>query len=235
MSSRFKKFTKGIAVFVVVAVGSTLLVASSAAPNEVRAASDKTEDILAPFASFPYEGVLPFEESHTLSKEILFDSSQITVTHMPISDEYIEKCIEESDFDVLSQGTFTSPFYARGANMPTQVYNIASQDYVGSGTFTNSYIWSSYYFMPNSKNQLHFEGMVRVRNVTSQDLTLQIVNVNDLSSTTCLIPAFYSGDTTWWFFDFYIGPLNPQHGYCIKFTPSDAINQHTVSFTVSHT
>lgn len=89
--------------------------------------------------------------------------------------------------------------------------------------------------MPNANNQLHFKGRVMCEASTTNQLLIQIVNKNDGTVTNCNIPATAISDISFetaYYFDFYIGQLNPNHSYYIKFNTVVWNNGHQASFDV---
>ncbi len=171
------------------------------------------------------------ENSELLSqKEVKFDSSEITVTHYPITEEFMSKMNEQ-----LSLSTVNN-ISTRDANVPDEFHNLASSDYTGNGTYTNSFMYSLKYFSCNSDNQLKIEGVVNlpVDYHYYNNMIMWLVNLNDGTSTEIKIHPTQTTTNTMYYFKFTIGPLNPNDFYCFKFSPIRSDIQHTISFTVSH-
>ena len=133
----------------------------------------------------------------------------------------------------LSTANNISP---RDANIPKDFHNLASKDYIGNGTYTNSFMYSLKYFSCNSDNQIKIEGAVYLPVGANyyKNLTMWLVNRNDGTSTEITIQPTQATTHTVYYFNFAMGPLNPDDFYYFKFAPAVSNKQHTISFTVSH-
>lgn len=163
-------------------------------------------------------------------KEVKFDSSEITVTHYPITEEFMSKMNEQLS---LSTANNISP---RDANVPQSFRNLATGAYTGGGTYTNSFMYSLYYFSCNKDKQLKIEGAVYLPIGSNyyKKMTMWLVNYNDGTSTEITIQPTQATTHTAYYFNFAIGPLNPNDFYYLKFSPIISNVQHTLNYTISH-
>ena len=116
----------------------------------------------------------------------------------------------------------------RGDRAPTEEYNIIGRDYHVSGTFVN-YIYTSYYFSPTAKGNLHYEFVVgwddiseRQRSAeiylvdrnTGKEQKLHTISAVQIESSSYYTSSAVSGGWT-------LGGLDPDHDYYFRVAKYD--------------
>ncbi len=184
----------------------------------------------------------PKEDASEMAK--LYPASEIKVTHLPVTDafkaeqEERARQLAESEISMLEKEKAGAVYETRGATVPDEYWNIGVKGaYDGYGNTRRVPIYSSCYFTCNSDLELVISGQVLVSKPSEKDLTIELCNKTDGTSTPVTIsPTAIDQNPfeTKYSFDFKIGPLNPDHFYYLKFNIVEWDSGHQVDFKVSH-
>lgn len=251
------KFNKAITVFSLMAILTFSTRTSTCAEEYVNSSSDSSK-IAEQRISVIHEPIS--EEFIDLQNKLMLNSTNLNdysdvniskncyddepiVTYLPIDDEFIHnenvKAIESFHNNAIKNVAEN----AKGDTAPSSVWNfVVSGDYNGSGNTQYSPIYSNYKFMCNSNKQLHISGSFFVAERQTEDLHIEFINSNDNSITHLYIQPTQLDSSmdpfdTGYYFNFYIGPLNENHEYYLKFNTFSSIFNyfgHNLNYTVSH-
>lgn len=172
--------------------------------------------------------------------DMLKQNETPTVTYLPVSEEFInaetQKAIER-----YRASADEREHTARGASIPTSIWNNSDGTYKGSGNTQYQPLYSSYSFMCGENKQLKIKGSMLVAEAQTDDLHIELINANDGTVTNLYIePTALSSSSypfeTGYYFNFYVGPLNKNHAYYLKFNTFSSIFNyfgHSVSYEVT--
>lgn len=190
------------------------------------------------------KAVLSMSESSTSTcnemVDLLKQNEAPSVTYLPVSEEFINAETQEA-IERYRASAGEKEHAARGASIPTSIWNNSDGTYKGSGNTQYQPLYSAYSFMCGENQQLKIKGSMLVAETQTDDLYIELINANDGTVTNIYIDPtdLDSGSypfETGYYFNFYVGPLNKNHTYYLKFnTFSSVFNYfgHSVSYEVT--
>lgn len=189
------------------------------------------------------KAILSMSESDSFSCDDMVLNKQTeapSVTYLPVSEEFINAEMQKA-LDEYCASADEKEFAARGASIPTSIWNNSDGTYKGSGDTQYQPLYSAYSFMCGENRQLKIKGSMLVAEAQTDDLHIELINANDGTVTHVYIDPtdLNSGSypfETGYYFNFNIGPLNKNHTYYLKFnTFSSVFNYfgHHVSYEVT--